>query len=66
MIMILIFECDHDFPTFHSQTLLLHCKGRRLLKVLFRVKESLSRLQHHLFYNIKKNTVRWVCYMFSR
>ena len=66
MIMILIFECNHDFPTFHLQTLLLHCKGCRLLKVLFRVRESLSRLQRHLLvYNIKKHGTLGVLYVFS-
>ena len=64
MIMILIFECNHDFPTFHLQTLLLHCKGCRLLKVLFRVRESLSGLQRHLVYNIKKHGTLGVLYVF--
>lgn len=32
MIMILIFECDHDFPKFHLQTLLLHYNGRQTIK----------------------------------
>ena len=45
MIMILIFECNHDFPTFHSQTLLLHCKGadyKRFYSVSERACQDLS------------------------
>lgn len=63
VIMILIFECDRDFPRFHLQTLLLHYRGRQTIKDFIPCKSEHFKTSASFILQYKIKTC-WVCYIF--